>query len=78
MGNFMSYRMLLIFAHPDDESFALGGTIAKAAQAGTDIQLVSATRGEAGKTGGLCRPEELGAFREKGLAGPLRNWASAG
>ena len=31
----MAKQMLLIFAHPDDESFALGGTIAKYAEQGT-------------------------------------------
>jgi len=63
----MSARLLLIFAHPDDESFALGGTIAKAADAGVEIRLVTATKGEAGKTAGLCPQEELGAYREQEL-----------
>lgn len=63
----MSKRLLLIFAHPDDESFAIGGTIAKLVNEGVEVVLVSATRGEAGKTAGLCSVEELGAFREQEL-----------
>jgi N-acetyl-1-D-myo-inositol-2-amino-2-deoxy-alpha-D-glucopyranoside deacetylase len=41
--------LLAIFAHPDDEAFGLGGTLAKAAAQGADVQLICATRGEAGK-----------------------------
>lgn len=63
----MAKRMLLVFAHPDDESFVLGGTIAKASSEGAEIYLVSATRGEAGKTAGLCPPEKLGELREQEL-----------
>jgi len=63
----MPKQMLLIFAHPDDESFALGGTIAKYADQGVTITLVTATKGEAGKVAGICKPEELGQIREKEL-----------
>lgn len=63
----MTKQMLLIFAHPDDESFALGGTISKYAEQGVKITLVAATKGEAGKVAGICKPEELGAIREKEL-----------
>lgn len=40
--------MMVILAHPDDESFPIGGTIAKSAAEGMDVHLVVATRGEAG------------------------------
>ena len=63
----MAMQMLLIFAHPDDESFALGGTIAKYAEQGVNITLVAATKGEAGKAAGICKPEDLGAIREQEL-----------
>lgn len=63
----MANEMLLIFAHPDDESFALGGTIAKYAEQGANITLVAATKGEAGKAAGICMPEELGLVREQEL-----------
>jgi LmbE family N-acetylglucosaminyl deacetylase len=42
-------RLLAIFAHPDDESFGPGGTLAFYARQGVEIHLICATRGEAGK-----------------------------
>lgn len=44
-------KMLLVFAHPDDESFAVGGTVAKYVKAGWRVDLVCATKGEAGLSG---------------------------
>jgi len=44
----MNHTLLVILAHPDDESFPIGGTLAKYAAEGARIVLVSATRGEAG------------------------------
>lgn len=41
-------RMLVALAHPDDESFGLGGTLAWYARRGVQVQLVMGTRGEAG------------------------------
>lgn len=40
--------MLAVLAHPDDESFGMGGTLALYAQRGVAVHLVCATRGEAG------------------------------
>lgn len=40
--------ILAVLAHPDDESFGLGGTLALYARKGYDAYLVCATRGEAG------------------------------
>jgi len=40
--------LLAVLAHPDDESFGLGGTLALYAQRGVDTHLVCATRGEVG------------------------------
>lgn len=48
-------RLMCILAHPDDESIALGGTLAKYAAEGVEISLVVATRGERGWFG---EPEE--------------------
>jgi len=44
-----SPRVLGVFAHPDDEIFCAGGTLAKYAAAGAHTSVVSATRGEAGQ-----------------------------
>lgn len=59
--------MLLVFAHPDDESFSCAGTIAKYVKAGWHVDLICATRGEVGDTGpfGDVSEEELGKIRQK-------------
>jgi len=41
--------LLSVLAHPDDESFGMGGTLAKYAEDGVDVHLICATRGEAGE-----------------------------
>jgi len=62
-------RLLAIFAHPDDETFRCGGTLALLAQRGVRVQVLTATRGQAGSRGDppLCAPEELPAVRESEL-----------
>ncbi len=40
--------ILAVLAHPDDESFGMGGTLALYARRGCSVYLVCATRGEAG------------------------------
>jgi len=42
-------RVVGVFAHPDDEVFCAGGTMAKWATEGASIAVVCATRGEAGQ-----------------------------
>ncbi len=44
-----SLRLLGIFAHPDDETFCIGGTLAKYIASGAEATVVSFTRGEAGQ-----------------------------
>ncbi len=44
----MQKRLLAVLAHPDDESFGLGGTLAKYAAAGVDVHIAIATDGVAG------------------------------
>jgi N-acetyl-1-D-myo-inositol-2-amino-2-deoxy-alpha-D-glucopyranoside deacetylase len=41
-------RVLACFPHPDDESFAAGGLLAACAARGAAVQILCATRGEAG------------------------------
>ncbi|HWQ83561.1 MAG TPA: PIG-L family deacetylase [Anaerolineales bacterium] len=41
--------LLAVLAHPDDESFGMGGTLALYARQGVAVHLVCATRGEAGE-----------------------------
>lgn len=67
----MSPRLLCIFAHPDDEVFCAGGTIAKYVANGAQVMVVSATKGDAGqirdariatrRTLGMVRAAELQA-----------------
>ena len=47
-------KLLAVFAHPDDESMGMGGTLAKYSAEGIETFLVCATRGERGWFG----PEE--------------------
>ena len=64
-------RMLLVFAHPDDESFGMGGAIAYYAERGVAISLICSTNGDVGSVD----PEYLAGF-EFGFA-QRRRWASA-
>lgn len=59
-------KALFIFAHPDDETFGPGGTISKLVRDGNEVQIITATTGQAGMTGeyGDITPEELGKIRE--------------
>lgn len=41
-------KLLAVFAHPDDESMGMGGTLAKYSAEGVDSYLVCASRGERG------------------------------
>ncbi len=63
-------RILFVFAHPDDETFTSGATIAKYAhEEQAIISLLCATRGQAGKAGNppVCLPAELPEYREREL-----------
>lgn len=44
----MGKRLLAVLAHPDDESFGLGGTLARYADEGVDVHIAIATDGVAG------------------------------
>ncbi len=46
--NIKNPTLLSVLAHPDDESFGMGGTLAFYAQRGVAVHLICATRGEAG------------------------------
>ncbi len=63
----MQCVLLAIFAHPDDESFGPGATLAKYARAGVAVHYLCGTRGELG----AADPEHLQGYAE---AGDMR-WA---
>lgn len=56
----MTKTILAVLAHPDDESFGLGGTLALYARKGYDTYYVCATRGEAG----TVDEEHLAGFKD--------------
>lgn len=56
----MTKKVLAVLAHPDDESFGLGGTLALYAQRGYETYYVCATRGEVG----TVSPEFLKGFKD--------------
>ncbi len=62
--------LMAVFAHPDDESFGIGGTLARyGAEPDIRVVLLCATRGEAGEISdpGLAIPARLGEAREAEL-----------
>lgn len=62
-------HLLALFAHPDDETFRPGGTLALLAQRGVGVHVLTLTHGEAGSCGEppLCTPDELPSVREHEL-----------
>ena len=77
-------RILVILAHPDDETFVAAGLARRHVERGAKVVLVTATRGDAGRVGDppLCVRDALPALREL-LApvavdrspSPPRSWA---
>jgi len=59
--------MLLLFPHPDDESFSVGGTVAKYVKNGWTVHLILATNGEKGQSGffSWAQGDALGALRQE-------------
>ena len=55
-------RLLIILAHPDDESFGIGSTIARYAAEGVSVHYACATRGECGEVA----PELLAGYESAG------------
>jgi len=62
----MEQRMLLVHAHPDDESINQGATMAKYVARGTQVTLVTCTLGEEGEVL-VPELEHLASHREDGL-----------
>lgn len=70
----MTRSIACVFAHPDDETFAVGGTIARYTASGVRCDLFCATDGDAGKNSGVpvSSRAELGAIRRGELAAAAR------
>jgi LmbE family N-acetylglucosaminyl deacetylase len=55
------WSLLAVFAHPDDETFRPGGTLALLARGGVRVQVLTATRGEAGGAAELATNKAPGS-----------------
>jgi N-acetyl-1-D-myo-inositol-2-amino-2-deoxy-alpha-D-glucopyranoside deacetylase len=76
MSDNQRLTLMAIFAHPDDESFGTGGTLARyGADPAVRVVLVCATRGEAGEISDpkLATHERLGEVREYELRCACQN-----
>lgn len=70
----MPLRLATILAHPDDETFGVGGTLIRYVSEGIECHSLSLTRGEAGQLGDppVTTRERLGDVREAELAAAAR------
>lgn len=73
----MSVRICCLFAHPDDDTYGVGGAMATLADRDLALTVVLATSGEAGEIAdpSLAVRETLGAVRE---AEDRASWAALG
>ena len=78
LDSYIGYRVLLVHAHPDDETINNGATMALYASLGAQVTLITCTRGEEGE---ILTPElihlassdtdSLGEHRESELANAM-------
>jgi LmbE family N-acetylglucosaminyl deacetylase len=66
-GRLAGKTVLAVFAHPDDESLACGGTLARLSSEGARVVLLCASHGERGAQTGPARDDQLGVVRSEEL-----------
>jgi LmbE family N-acetylglucosaminyl deacetylase len=73
----MSGRVACVFAHPDDDTYGVGGALAEGADAGLEVTVILTTSGEAGIIAdpSLATRETLAVVRE---AEDLASWRALG
>ncbi|MSQ12057.1 MAG: hypothetical protein EXR48_05140 [Dehalococcoidia bacterium] len=71
--------LVVMFGHPDDESFSCGGSMAAYATRGVPVHIVCGTRGEVGEISdpALATPATLGEVREQELRRAARTMGAA-
>ncbi|MBT2266375.1 N-acetyl-1-D-myo-inositol-2-amino-2-deoxy-alpha-D-glucopyranoside deacetylase [Rhodococcus erythropolis] len=77
-------RLLLVHAHPDDETITTGGTIARYASEGAEVTVLTCTLGEEGEVIGdawaglvAAEADQLGGYRISELSAALSALGSA-
>lgn len=77
-------RLLLVHAHPDDETITTGGTIARYASEGVEVTVLTCTLGEEGEVIGdawaglvAAEADQLGGYRIAELSAALSALGSA-
>ncbi len=70
--------MLAVLAHPDDESYGMGGTLARYAREGVDVHVAIATDGAAGSIdpGGTGIAPAWPRLEPRSYGGHPISWAS--
>ena len=63
--NFKGKKVLVVGAHPDDNDFGAGATVAKAAGQGAEVIYLIATTGQRGSSDENMTAEKLSAIRRK-------------
>ncbi|CAB4870285.1 unannotated protein [freshwater metagenome] len=78
-SDYSGFRLLLVHAHPDDETINNGATMAMYASLGADVTLITCTRGEEGEVLvpelshlASTQSDELGAHRIVELANAMK------
>lgn len=56
-------KVLVVFAHPDDSDFYVGGTIARLTDAGAQVHYLCASRGDKGDASGTLTSQQISEVR---------------